>query len=108
MFAEILAEIFKFAVKAGLKEWNTNSLKNISYDENTKIDILKEQFKKYFSIEDAQEKMDVETYIQQIIADLKKDFEFDENKISMFDDLIFELKYNSDNKKSIQKILSKI
>jgi hypothetical protein len=43
-----------------------------------------------------------------IIIDLKKDFGFDENKISIFEDLLFELKYNPDNKKSIQKILSKL
>lgn len=108
MFAHILAELLKFTIKKGVKDWNSNSLQGITFDKNTKIQVLNDQLKTYFSIVDGQEKIDAENYIQQIIIDLKKDFEFDENKVSIFEDLLFELKYNPDNKKSIQKILSKL
>lgn len=107
MLIHIFAELLKLTFKEGLKESNnSNSMNGIVYDKNTKIDILKDQFKKYFTIEDGQEKMNSENYIQQILTDLKNDFSSNENKTSLLDDILFELKYNCDNKKSIQKILS--
>jgi hypothetical protein len=95
--AKLLLSLFS----DNMKRQQMNEFRNIHYTKQTKVDVLRDQFLLYFSTSKVEDKLQIESYIQKIIAELRIDFKADENKIRVLDDIFYELKYNSPQKKQI-------
>lgn len=96
-----LAKLLLSLFSDNMKRQQMNDFRNIHFTKQTKVEVLRDQFLLFFSTSKVEEKLQIETYIQKIIAELKVDFKTDEKKIQTLDNIFYELKYNSPQKKQI-------
>jgi hypothetical protein len=91
-----------------MKQEQIKNFRSIHFDNNTKRSVLIDQLRLYFNAKTIEEKIQIEDYIMKIIPELKKDAGPDNHKLQLLDDLIYELKFNSDNRKAIERIMQKL
>lgn len=94
--------------KEDMKQEQIKNFRSIHFDNNTKRSVLIDQLKLYFSAKTIEEKIQIEDYIMKIILEIKKDAGTDSQKLQLLDDLIYELKFNANNKKAIDSLLLKL
>jgi hypothetical protein len=100
---------FVYAVfKEDMKQEQVKNFRSIHYDNNTKRSVLIDQLRLYLNAKTIEDKMQIEDYIMKVIPELKKDAGADNNKLLLLDDLIYELKFNTANRKTIERIMQKL
>lgn len=87
---------------------NARYFRSIQFDSQTKIDILKEQFKLLLGRGEATEKLAAEQYIRTLLADLRKDFSHDEARLEIVQQLEYSLPFYNEKEKELKKMLRKL
>lgn len=87
---------------------NTRHYRSIRFDRQTKMDILKEQCQQLLNSKEPGEQLAAEQYIRTVLADLKKDFKHDPDRLDLLQELEFALPFHAEQAGEIRKLIRKL